>query len=109
MQRRLVVTDVSGQPTGPIVPTLKMGPIGCHETSVTNDNSTLRNIPEGWVSHLRRGGSLKPHLQVNLRKARTICNQQHTECMAWTREIENARDMRNENFMAVKTAVVVIP
>jgi hypothetical protein len=59
MQRRLVFTDVSRQPIGPIFKgqavqeessctawPLKMGPIGCLETSVTNYQSTLRNIAE---------------------------------------------------------------
>ena len=36
-----------------IVWTLKMGPIGCPETSLTNDQSTLRR------HHLHRGGSLQ--------------------------------------------------
>jgi len=37
---------------------LKMGPIGCPETSVRNDNFALRNIPnERWC--LLRGGRLK--------------------------------------------------
>jgi hypothetical protein len=54
-------TEVSGQPIGPIFTgqdfqkeslscwiswPLKMGPIGCPETSVQNYQSTLRNIPE---------------------------------------------------------------
>jgi hypothetical protein len=37
---------------------LKMGPIGWRETSVNNQQCTLRNIPEEGWSHLRRGGSL---------------------------------------------------
>jgi hypothetical protein len=38
---------------------LKMGPIGCHETSVKDYHSTLRNIPEEHRSHLHRGGNLE--------------------------------------------------
>jgi hypothetical protein len=38
---------------------LKIGPIGCPETSVINYQSTLRNIPEKWRPHLRRDRSLK--------------------------------------------------
>ena len=38
---------------------LKMGPIGCPETSVNNYGSTLRNIPEERRSHLHRGSSVK--------------------------------------------------
>ena len=38
---------------------LKMGPIGCPETSVTDYQSTLHNIPEGRRCHLQWGGSLK--------------------------------------------------
>jgi uncharacterized protein YodC (DUF2158 family) len=38
---------------------VKMGPIGCPETSVNNYQSTLRNIPEERRSNLYRCGSLK--------------------------------------------------
>jgi len=38
-----------------------MGPIVFPETSVTNYQSTLRNIPEERRSHLHRGGSRKSH------------------------------------------------
>jgi hypothetical protein len=37
---------------------LKMGPIGCPETSVHNCHSTLRNIQQERRSHLHSGGSL---------------------------------------------------
>ena len=40
---------------------LKMGPIGCPETSVRNCHFTLRDSPEQRRSHLFRGGSLKSH------------------------------------------------
>ena len=36
---------------------LKMGPIGCPETSVRNYHHSLRNNPEERSSHLLRGGS----------------------------------------------------
>jgi hypothetical protein len=36
-----------------------MGPICCPETSVTNYQSTLRNIPEERICHLHRSGSLE--------------------------------------------------
>ena len=38
---------------------LKMGPIGCPETSVRYYPYTLRNNPEDYGSHLLSGGSLK--------------------------------------------------
>jgi len=38
---------------------LKMGPIGCPETSARNCHRTLRNNPEERRSHLLRGGSQK--------------------------------------------------
>ena len=38
---------------------LKMGQIGCLETSVRNHQYSLRNIPEGRSSLLLRAGSLK--------------------------------------------------
>jgi len=39
-----------------------MGPLGCPETSITNYQSTLRNIPEERKSDLRCGGSLNSRL-----------------------------------------------
>jgi hypothetical protein len=36
-----------------------VGPIHCPETSVKDNHSTLRNIPERRCSHQHRGGSLK--------------------------------------------------
>jgi hypothetical protein len=36
-----------------------MGAIGCPETPVNNNHSTLRDIPEERRSRLRRGGNLK--------------------------------------------------
>jgi hypothetical protein len=53
-----LLADVSEQPIGPIFngqTVLKMGQIGCPETSVTNYQSTLRNIPEERRTHLHRG------------------------------------------------------
>jgi hypothetical protein len=45
---------------------LKDGPIGNPETSVTNCQSKLRNIPEEWRSHWQHGGSLKSLIQGNV-------------------------------------------
>ena len=62
-----VVTDVSLQPIGPIFKgqaPLKMGPIGCYETSVTNYRSTLRNIPEEQRLRVCLGG--KPEMTHGL-------------------------------------------
>ena len=46
---------------------LKMGPIGCPETSVRNYHYTLRNKPAERSSHLLRGGSLKPRMEKLLK------------------------------------------
>jgi len=53
--RKVVLTDVSGQPVGPISKCQVVQPW----TSETNSKSTLRNIPEERRSHLHRGGSPK--------------------------------------------------
>jgi len=42
---------------------LKMGPIGCSETSVRNYHYSLRNSSKQSSSHLFRGGSLKSQLE----------------------------------------------
>ena len=42
--------------------TLKIGLIGCLETSASKCQYKLRNIPEERRSHLYCGGSLKPSL-----------------------------------------------
>jgi hypothetical protein len=44
------------------VSTLRMGPIGCPETSVRNYHYSLRNNPEERSSQLLRGGSLKSRI-----------------------------------------------
>ena len=56
-----VIVSTSGGLTWP----LKMGPIGCPETSVRSYQSTLRKIPEESRYHLHRGGSLKSHIVWN--------------------------------------------
>jgi len=43
---------------------LKIGPIGCFETSVRNYHYSLRNCPEERSSHLLRSGSLKSRVVV---------------------------------------------
>jgi hypothetical protein len=48
---------------------LKIGPIGCPETSVQNYRSTPRNNPEERGSHLHRGGSLKSRNVQNVRNS----------------------------------------
>jgi hypothetical protein len=65
-QRGLVLTDVLELPVGPIFKSqifqecswsawlLKMGPIGCLETSVRSYYSTLRKIPREMRSHASR-------------------------------------------------------
>jgi len=62
-------TDVSRQPTGPIV-TPEMGTTGRPETSVRNYNS-LHNNSEACSSHLLHGGHLKScnlHISLTNRK-----------------------------------------
>jgi hypothetical protein len=72
-QRRLVVTDVSGQPVGPIFKPraaqegclTSMRSTGCPQTSVTNYRwSGLRNVTEQRRSHLHGGGILKSRAKV---------------------------------------------
>jgi len=71
----MVVTDVSGHSVplqGSAYLTLadrtdngwplKVGQTGCPETSVSNYQSTLSNIPEERRSHLHRDGSLKSRI-----------------------------------------------
>jgi hypothetical protein len=60
---------------------LKMGPMGCPETSLRNYHSTLRNIPEERIPHLHRSGSLKSRigsLCKHTSTARLILNPFHT-------------------------------
>jgi len=47
---------------------LKIGPIGCPETSVRNNHYTPRNILEVRRSHLLGGGSLQARVQHIKRK-----------------------------------------
>jgi hypothetical protein len=71
MQRRVVISYrrfgtihrsyVRGS-TSWISRAMKMGPMGCHETSVRNCHCTLRIIPEERRSHLHRCGRLKSRI-----------------------------------------------
>jgi len=45
---------------------LKMGQIGCTETSVKNYNYSLCNNPEKCRSHLFRGGNLKSRTELTV-------------------------------------------
>ena len=45
--------------SGPTAGPLEIGLRSCPDTSVTNYQSTMRNIPEERISHLHRGWSLK--------------------------------------------------
>jgi hypothetical protein len=63
--------------------TLKMGPIGRRETSVTTYHSTLRNTPEDQISYLHRDGNLKSYTcgRVNAKSDEGPYRfQPHTEC-----------------------------
>jgi len=57
----VVITDVSGQPIGPIFKyqPYRMGPIGCPETSAMNYHYLPRGTPEERISHSLLGGSPK--------------------------------------------------
>ena len=70
MQRRMVIPyrcfettyrfHLQGSNRMPLTAwSLKIGPIGCFETSLWNYHSTLRKIPKESRSHLNCGGSLK--------------------------------------------------
>jgi hypothetical protein len=48
---------------------LKMGLWDCSETSVTNYQSTLDNIPKERRSHLHGGGSLRPRTDLSFSKS----------------------------------------
>jgi hypothetical protein len=88
---------------------LKMGPIGCPETSVQNCHSTLRNIPKEGRPHLHRGGSLKS------RNANSTCTsvvhssqeqkkQQRLLTAIWVqdRTSHNSSSARNSVFFHTK-------
>jgi len=69
LHKRLLLTDDSGQLILPIFRCrephpLKMGPIGCPETSGRNYHYSLPNNPEKCSSDLLRGGGLKLYLSV---------------------------------------------
>jgi hypothetical protein len=72
-QRTLVVTDVSGHPTGPVGPNLEEGTERLPR-NVGNYHAMLHNIPEERRSHLHGGGRLKSYLKVSVRMAKVDCN-----------------------------------
>jgi hypothetical protein len=77
-----LVAYVSGQPIGPISRVqqysawiawpLRMQPIGCPETSITNHHSMLRKIPEWEWSHLHHAGSRKSYKLTNYLQTRHL-------------------------------------
>ena len=86
-QRRLVVTDVAVQPIGLFFKSQgtawykKMGPIGWKATSVTNYQSTLRDIPRrAEISRLNSRWSWRLLSQCIL----LVCLLRHT---GWGREL----------------------
>jgi len=58
---------------GPSSSPLKMGPIGCPETSVRNYHHSLRNSSHWDSSHLLRGGSLKSRISVDVYSRKYKC------------------------------------
>jgi hypothetical protein len=56
-----------------------MEPTGCPETSVPNYHCTLRNIPEGRSSHLRRGGSMKSCIRFGHHRKHTAFAKQNQQ------------------------------
>jgi hypothetical protein len=63
MDRVLALATIHEEPINPRKKTscpLKMGPIGRSQMSVQNYHSTLRNIPEEGISHLK--SSYRPNL-----------------------------------------------
>jgi hypothetical protein len=67
---------------------LKMGPISYPETSVNNNQSRLRNIPEQGISHLHGDGSLKSHLHTQLHRLQL-----------WQVKVEDLLQLRLTVFM----------
>jgi hypothetical protein len=53
---------------------LKIGPIGCPETSVRNHHYSLPNNPEECISHLPRGGSLKSRIVLTSPRCSAVGN-----------------------------------
>ena len=91
-QRRNILTDVSGQPVGPIFRgqkkpdswSLKIGPIGCPETSVRNYHYSPRNNPAERSSRLLRCGNLKSRITHTIQTlhsatSRSLCLQLLTQ------------------------------
>ena len=63
------LADVSGRPIGRIFDkkrkTLKMGRLGCHETSVSHYHCPLRNSSEERRSDIHGGGNLTSALRMS--------------------------------------------
>jgi hypothetical protein len=66
---------------------LKMGPIGCPETSVRNCHYMTSNTPEERRSHLLRGRSLKSRMFSGYQRFERSCyftlNNKTSSCTAW--------------------------
>ena len=87
------------------IPSLKMGPTGCSETSVRIYHYTLRNDSEERRSHLLRAGSLKSfQLLFAEWKSRILRTQCHVSLRFWERKLENGRVEWNINVLSVGVA-----
>jgi len=62
----------------------KMGPIGCPETSVTNYQSTPRNIPENRRAHLHLRGSLQSRIRTIMLLCTSVYHNLILLAAAWS-------------------------
>ena len=83
------------------IPSLKMGPIACSETSVMIYHYTLCNTSEERRPHLHRSGSLKS-LQMLFAewKSRILRKQCRVSLHFWERKLENGRVEWNINVLS---------
>ena len=60
-----------------------LGPLGCPDTSVTNYETMLSNIPEERRSHLHPGCSLKPRKDFQIKFVTQAAVLQHSTFNVW--------------------------
>jgi hypothetical protein len=68
-----------------------MESIGCPETSVTNYQSTLRNIPEDGRPHLQRDRSMKQRIILYMH---SYCKDLYMSCHCWKVRISSFLENR---------------
>jgi hypothetical protein len=104
-----LVTDVSGQPIRPIFKGQKMELIGCPKISVTNCQSTLRNIPEVWSRVAAENLTVKSPLFMDLEVSLHSQGPQYSSLLWVTSCLRNTLILFSHLVLGLPSVPVFLP